>query len=1558
MKRKLSVIFALLVIASMIALPASAETPAAQFQPDRQAPITLQPVTDADLDGPFAGGAYVPSKQRAAATSRFVLRFADAPLAELWLDAQARGASYDAAEAQAYTDALLAKQAQASEAVDALGGKTLANFTKLINGIAIEISGAKVRDLYFIPGVVSVSTLPDYALDLNETVPWIGAAALQDMGYDGTGITVAVIDSGIDYTHAHLGGSGLQADTDQAIAEASQPADPRLFPTAKVIGGYDFVGSSWPNTPEIPDPNPMDDEAGGISGHGTHVASIIGGVATADLGPGVAPGVEFYALKVCSSVSTSCSGLALMESYEWAADPNGDGNFDDRADVVNLSLGSVYGQASSADSAAMEMLVSLGATVVASAGNSGNMPYITGAPSSARSAISVAQTSVPSSILYRIRRNAPEPVVVMDAVWQPWSEFPTAAITGDIIYGNGDGTNLDGCVPFTADMTGKVAVINRGGCTFTSKVLNAEDAGAVMAIIALIAPGDPFEGGYGGEGFPQIPGFMVSQVNGNLLKAAGANVTIDPNDPSITIPLLDVMVGSSSRGPAFDVSYLKPNIGAPGASLSASSGNQSYSVFGGTSGAAPMVAGSAALLLQKAGGSGSLPPVVVKALLMNNAVTDTWQDIPGGMLNPISRQGAGRVDVAAAAMAESVAWVPADNDVALSFGFETVADHTMDSKTVEVINTSAVTKTYGIEASFRYANDIGAGVDVMLSADTLTVPAGGAGAFDVDLHVDPTMLKAWTLYGGSTFANGDLLTVVEADGFLTLSTPARVRVVHASPDAPAVDILVNDAVALSNVPFTAVSDYLSVPAGTYNIKVVPAGATTPVVIEADLTLAGGTDYTVAAVGELANIEPLVLVDNNAKPAMGNAHVRFVHASPDAPAVDIAVADGGPVLFGDVAFKEAQGPIPVPAGTYDLEVRLAGTSTVVLPLPGVAVADQTVYTVFAMGLAGGEPALQAVPAVDAMPDDARSEVITVPWHFLPRKAADVMVGDAAQVGANMFSVPLANDSLVDGDVEVYPLVDISPEIVLPPGTLDVAPADIKYVGVDALRWNATSNLLLFPISTWNSRSHPINIEFDVYIDVNQDGIDDYVAYNSTLNATADPRAVSILVDLAAGTAVAQFYLDSTINTDNMVIPVIVPDADMAFNFQVFAFDAYFGGLWDVSPANALDGAYHSFDAMAPAFVPDAYGFTVPADDEVTAMVMGLVNNSPAQIGMMYRIYNGVMGGEVFGVELPVDIFGEVMQSASTNPVVPGTYIDVHVMASNSGDEIVDALFLAPIDPDTAYVMGSAYGGAMPLTAAEAIEKGMTDLAAGRAPEDVVAVAWMGAFPNGALVDFGFHVRVVSSSGVVQHDVALFDGATAVTSFGSSALAIVDNSTYPVSRSRRFNVDRDTFINGAQPNAFFGSAQTMWTGFFGQMRPLVHTPLNGIPSDAYVDVAYLYLYVVEGRGFSNWSNSVINVQARPVTTQWMPDAVNWVTPWTMPGGDYGPVLGVNHIGSGKIGTWLRLDVTDAISDRLRGSSDQGFILTNTDTLGVRYGMATKEYFDASKLGYIRVYFRTAN
>lgn len=192
---------------------------------------------------------------------------------------------------------------------------------------------------------------------------------------------------------------------------------------------------------------------------------------------------------------------------------------------------------------------------------------------------------------------------------------------------------------------------------------------------------------------------------------------------------------------------------------------------------------------------------------------------------------------------------------------------------------------------------------------------------------------------------------------------AQVRAFHASPDAPAVDVLVNNAPAFTNLSFGNATAYAALAAGTYNVKVNAAGTSTTV-INADLNLADNTTYTVAAINRLNSITPLVLVDDNTlNPAA--ARLRFVHASPNAPAVDIALA-GGAVLFPNVSFGGVGSYIEVPGGTYNLEVRLAGTNTTVLPLPGITVSNNTVYTAWAIGLVGETPALGAAITVDAIP----------------------------------------------------------------------------------------------------------------------------------------------------------------------------------------------------------------------------------------------------------------------------------------------------------------------------------------------------------------------------------------------------------------------------------------------------------------------------------------------------------------------------------------------------------------------------------------------------------------
>jgi hypothetical protein len=185
----------------------------------------------------------------------------------------------------------------------------------------------------------------------------------------------------------------------------------------------------------------------------------------------------------------------------------------------------------------------------------------------------------------------------------------------------------------------------------------------------------------------------------------------------------------------------------------------------------------------------------------------------------------------------------------------------------------------------------------------------------------------------------------------TAPTPkARVMAVHASPNAPAVDLLVDNVVAGTGLAFPDNTAYLQVNAGTRNIKVNVTGTSTTV-INADLPVTAGSYYTVFATDSVSKIAPLVLADDLTPPATGKAHVRFVHLSPNAPAVDVAVTSG-PMLFANTAFKAYSAFTPVDAGTYNLEVRLAGTGTVVLPLPGISLTAGKIYTVWAKSFVGG------------------------------------------------------------------------------------------------------------------------------------------------------------------------------------------------------------------------------------------------------------------------------------------------------------------------------------------------------------------------------------------------------------------------------------------------------------------------------------------------------------------------------------------------------------------------------------------------------------------------------
>jgi hypothetical protein len=209
------------------------------------------------------------------------------------------------------------------------------------------------------------------------------------------------------------------------------------------------------------------------------------------------------------------------------------------------------------------------------------------------------------------------------------------------------------------------------------------------------------------------------------------------------------------------------------------------------------------------------------------------------------------------------------------------------------------------------------------------------------------------------------ISLLVADGqgsfeILDTATPAELRVIHASPDAPAVDVVVNDDFAnpvLENVPFPAVSGYLAVPPGTYNVKVTAANNPGAIVIDADVTLAAGRQYSVYATGALANIAPYVLTDND-RPVATAAKVRIVHTAPSAGPVDIYVTGPGAGIatatpaFSNVPFRAETGYVSLAGGSYEVTVTVAGTKTAAIGPATVTLADGSVYTAAARDATGG------------------------------------------------------------------------------------------------------------------------------------------------------------------------------------------------------------------------------------------------------------------------------------------------------------------------------------------------------------------------------------------------------------------------------------------------------------------------------------------------------------------------------------------------------------------------------------------------------------------------------
>lgn len=709
-----------------------------------------QKIEVSQLDGEGKAAAFKPKAADLESYQAVVIELSDRSLVDEIDYRASAGKSMEKHEQKAYVTGIKGKQAEIVKEVVARGGKVVAQYQRAYNGIAARIKGKDIQSIAAMPGVAAIHPVQKIYLDNETSVPFIGADDVWQMAagglpVDGRGIKVAVIDTGIDYTHATFGGPGT--------AEAYETNDPNVveagtFPTAKVVGGWDFAGTNYdaddPSAVPVPDPDPLDE-----NGHGTHVAGTIAGFGVANsaggykVGPGVAPGALLYAYKVFGREGTTDLVAAAIEM---ALDPDQDGDLSDRVDVINMSLGSPFGSPTDPSAVAAQAATRLGVIVVASAGNSGNIPYITGSPGVAPGVISVA-SSLDNGIVYNaIMVNSPSSIAglklaVEAAITPPLAK--TGPKTGDLVY-CGLAVTPDQ-VP--ASVAGKIALIDRGVCTFAQKILNAQSKGAIAVVVANNQPGDPIVMGGDPTGI-NIPAVMIRNVDGAAIKSALAsgpvNVTLSAD---LVIPkpeLADTLSTFTSRGPGrtgyanIKGAYLpeggtfKPEIAAPGQDIrSAAVGSGDEGVLmSGTSMASPHVAGVAALMRQ-------LHPdwkvEEIKAALMNTA---TCAKDLAGVPYSLTLQGAGRVRVDEAAKLEAVA-LPGG----LAFGSVAVTGNkTSAAKDITVVNKSDENKTYTVTWEFLLPSFNGAGVTVSVPS-TLAVPAHEKVKLPVRLTFDPALLN-------------------------------------------------------------------------------------------------------------------------------------------------------------------------------------------------------------------------------------------------------------------------------------------------------------------------------------------------------------------------------------------------------------------------------------------------------------------------------------------------------------------------------------------------------------------------------------------------------------------------------------------------------------------------------------------------------------------------------------------------------------------------------------------------------------------------------------------------
>jgi minor extracellular serine protease Vpr len=566
-------------------------------------------------------------------------------------------------------------------------------YNTVLNGLSVTVSGRDLARILTAPGVTAVTVARTFKPTMNISRVLIGASAIDaalSPSLPGAGIKVGIIDTGIDRDHPFFNPAGYAAPP--GFPKADTLNNLLLCTSDKII-----VARAYPD-PNGNGPNSGEKSCLDTIDHGTHVAGTVAGNAetTATVSGVAIPGLSGVAPR------------AWLGNYN--VFPNGQVNADDPEiiaaiedavrdgmDVLNMSLGGdPLPEALDPLAQAVNRAARAGVVVAVAAGNSGSTLFTVSSPGTAHGALTAAASADP----HFVGIPATFDTTTLGAALGQFGTFNPAvsaalANWNNMAAGAGPGAATMACTAITTGThTGQIVVIDRGSCTFTTKVRNAQNAGAAGVMVVNSVAGDPVAMAQDGTTpIPTIPAVMVGRsTRGSLRSEAALNrvATIDGATPHefVTSSNLtpdgatanaDVLAGFSSRGPtAFDF-RLKPDVSAPGVNV-LSSVPGGWAFFQGTSMATPHLAGSAALLLQLHPG---WSPEQVKSALVTRAKRPVFDSGTGTVDTSAVDRGGGRVNLARA-MNVNATFGPAN----ISFGALTPASEEGVRRSVELRNIS------------------------------------------------------------------------------------------------------------------------------------------------------------------------------------------------------------------------------------------------------------------------------------------------------------------------------------------------------------------------------------------------------------------------------------------------------------------------------------------------------------------------------------------------------------------------------------------------------------------------------------------------------------------------------------------------------------------------------------------------------------------------------------------------------------------------------------------------------------------------------------------------------